>query len=643
MAFSDAEQLVRLCGAGRILCLGMGDRLLAHELMQRGAVVDADLVPGACYDGIVIEAISIAGQGPLAAQFESLRAVPHRWMVVRFADLRALLLGSREFSDRAAWEDAAIAAGYRRAPQAVSVERYCGECNSAQVPALLEFERIPDEGLAARAMEKLLADRDLHMDMSRESGPRSDAHMVRYALAASLVRPGDTVLDCACGLGYGTAILAAQSRGSRFIGIDIDPESVAYAGAQFSGQYGVEYMAASATDLACIETASIDLLVSFETIEHVEDYAQFLEEAARVLKPDGRIIASVPNLWVDETGRDPNPYHFHAFDYAKFRDALGAHFLVEDRWAQAAPGGFKLWESPRSLVRLPLDAPAADTEWLILAASCDPLKRRRDRPYRCPAYGADSALPGTWLVDFGAHYDNPWLYRTMVQMGERIRDGGVLADLAARALGELPVDSADFGAALTVLAYALLEQPAAQHAADALELVGQYAQVESDNPHVRRWQVSSVYAGAKLALAQGDREMARALFAGVAQADFMAFSPLLATKTVASCFMLGAMALADGDRTGARERFAEGVAAARRALHADDANAIGNPAAPYAFGFTELAEVADMGAQCAKAMELLPLHARSPGLFWQQVDTKRFGLVTWALAMERELARLRQR
>lgn len=643
MAFSDAGQLVGLCGAGRLLCLGMGDRVLAQELAQRGAVVDAEAVPGARYDCIVIEAISIAGEVPLAALFESVRAVPHRWMVVRFADMRELLLSSSEFGTRATWEDAAIRAGYRRAPQAVSVDRYCGECNSAQVPHMLEFERISDAALAARPMEKLLADRDLHMDMSRESGARSDAHMVRYALAASLVRPGDTVLDCACGLGYGSAILAAQSQGRRYIGIDIDPESVAYASAHFSPQYGVEYMAASATDLACIETASIDLLVSFETIEHLQDYSLFLAEAARVLRPDGRIVASVPNLWVDETGRDPNPYHFHAFDYDKFRSALAAHFLVEDRWAQAAPGGFKLWDAPRSVVRLPLDADAPDTEWLILAASHDPLKQRHDGPYRCPAYSADSALPGTWLVDFGKHYDNPWLYRALVQMGERIRDRDVLVDLAARALGTLRQESADFGAALTVLAYALLEQPASPHLADALQLVEQYAAVDSDNPHVRRWQLSSVYAGAKLALALDDRELARAFFGGVAQADFMAFSPLLASKTVAACFMLGAMALADGERAAARAHFVDGVAAARRALHADDLNATGNPQAPYAFGFTELAEVADMGAQCAKAIELLPLHARSPGLFWKQVDTKRFGLVSWALALERENRALRQR
>jgi len=47
------------------------------------------------------------------------------------------------------------------------------------------------------------------MDMTREVGPRADAHTVRYSLAAQWVRAGDTVLDCACGLGYGSAILAS--------------------------------------------------------------------------------------------------------------------------------------------------------------------------------------------------------------------------------------------------------------------------------------------------------------------------------------------------------------------------------------------------------------------------------------------------
>ncbi len=653
--FLDADALLRLCGAVGLLHVGGGHDGLARALGQRGALAGwlADSGKDSAQeqaDSVVAEASwLIAHAGGLEAAFARLRTLARRFVVVRFTGLG----GNWRGIGRAAWENAAIAAGFRRAPAAVSVDEYRTPGAAEQLPMLLAFERIDDAVVAEFTLARLLKDRDLHMDMSRESGARADAHMVRYALAATLVRPGDTVLDCACGLGYGSAILAAQSSGARFIGIDLDADTVAYANANFGRQYGVEYRAASATDLSTIPDDSIDLVVSFETIEHLEDYHAFLREAQRVLRPDGRIVASVPNLWVDETGRDPNPYHFHAFDYPFFRATMAGYFLIEERWAQTAPGGFKLWDAPRTLFQLPLDLPdhvAGDTEWLILAGSIDPLVKKASRAYHHPAFqagaeeGALSAVAEAgWLVDFAQHFDNPWLYRPLVQMGERIRDRGVLLDLAARTIDSARRDSADFGAALTVLAYAMMEEREPALAGDALALTEQYVQLASNNPHVQRWQISAGYAAARLALALGERELARMYFGAVEGADFMVFSPLLATKTIASGFQLGAMALAEGDPERARSHFAGGVAAARRALHADDLNAIGRLEAPLAFGFTELAEVADMGAQCAKALELLPLHARSPGQFWKCVDTKRFGVVSWAQAVERENRHLRAR
>jgi methylase of polypeptide subunit release factors len=67
------------------------------------------------------------------------------------------------------------------------------------------------------------------MDMLREPGRRADAHIARYVLAASLVRYGDVVLDAACGLGYGSAILASAAPSVRVIGVDNSEYAVNYA------------------------------------------------------------------------------------------------------------------------------------------------------------------------------------------------------------------------------------------------------------------------------------------------------------------------------------------------------------------------------------------------------------------------------
>lgn len=651
------QELLGIVGPGSFLILGCEEASTPAELLAHGCRVF--VVPGpearfehdfggcvgpllpdgtAAFDCVVVcGSMMMAIDDPVDV-FDALRAYSSRYVVLAPGDLllQSHLMGAR--GQEGSWVQSALAAGYRRAPAQFSVGHY-SELNHPQLRDLSAFERISDAALESGPMDWLLANRDLHMDMSREWSPRADAHMVRYALAADWVRPGDTVLDCACGLGYGSAILAARSPGAQFIGVDVDEQAVAYAQSQFGERYGVEYVAASGTDLRFFEDCSVDTIVSFETIEHVEDYMALIAEFRRVLKPDGRIIASVPNLWVDETGRDPNPYHFHAFDWQKFRDAFAEGFIVEARFRQDAPGGFKMWNSQRALARRPLDSEEPDTEWWIIVAAADPF-RRTAAPYRHPQF-ARSAYEGSHVADFGEGYAVPWLYRTMVQMGERIAEEGALDELALRVLGSLPLETADAGAAITVLGYRLLALAKHEQVADLCNLVDAYSDLASDNPHFLRWKLSANYVAALLTLRCADRDRAGRYFEKVARFDPLDFSPLLATKTIAARFWRGVMHLVDGQGLEARESFLAGVESARRALHAPDQNAIGNPEAPLTFGFQELAEVADMASQCALAIANLDDYARSPGKFWRRVDVKRFGLASWAKHLDAENAALR--
>lgn len=664
MAFHAAEEILRTVGPGRILHIGCTDTRLIQALLRRGADAYAvstgtalwrdnhahlahrvhhgklsELAFSGNFDVVVVDGNLLLETTDSSALLSAIRPVTTRALILWTADRHTQIVSDAEKSQRKYWDNSAIAAGYRRHPRELDTAAYLRR-NDPLIAEFCYYEPLDDHALQQWPLEKILQTRDLHMDMSREAGCRADAHLVRYTLAAEWVRPGDTVLDCACGLGYGSAILAARSRGGRFIAVDIEERAIHYARDNFAARYPVEYHQGSADDLSFLADQSVDFVVSFETIEHLEDFNRFLSEINRVLKPDGRIIASVPNLWVDETGNDPNPYHFHAFDYDRFRSTLEQHFLLEARYAQAAPGGFRLCDSPRELERLDLEVNGQDTEWIILVASQNP-RKQATVPYRHPEFGPPGGNHAGHVTDFAGYYDNPWLYRALVQLGQRITEPALLTRLCLEVMQESAPASTDFGAALTVVGYQVLAREVTDQYLEVLALINDYCLLDSTNPHVIRWQISAAFLGGRICMELGERTEALAYFTGIMEADACAFSPLLATKTVAASFWSGIIHLVNGDEAQARCCLRAGIEAGRRALHAPDLNAIGNPDQPNTFGFAELAEVADMTSQCSNALCYLSRFAHSPGTFWQAVDVKRFGLAHWALDLTRENAGLR--
>ena len=117
-------------------------------------------------------------------------------------------------------------------------------------------------------------------------------HMNRYIFASDLVK-NKKVLDAACGTGYGTALLAQSAE--RVFGIDISKEAISYAESNYSAK-NVNFAVANIEKLP-FESDFFDVVVSFETIEHVDTQKQekFLSEVKRILKKDGIFIISTPN------------------------------------------------------------------------------------------------------------------------------------------------------------------------------------------------------------------------------------------------------------------------------------------------------------------------------------------------------------
>ena len=147
-------------------------------------------------------------------------------------------------------------------------------------------------------------------------------HWHRYYIAGEFVK-NKTVLDIACGTGYGTKYLSENAKSC--IGIDISNSSIKYAKEKFSAD-NVEFKQGSITEIP-LQDKSVDILISFETIEHVDENAQYkaLKEYQRVLKDDGILFISSPNI--DCWDYNPNnPFHLKEFITKDFIDFLKKDF-----------------------------------------------------------------------------------------------------------------------------------------------------------------------------------------------------------------------------------------------------------------------------------------------------------------------------
>jgi len=153
-------------------------------------------------------------------------------------------------------------------------------------------------------------------------------HLARYQFAAQLVS-NKKVLDIACGSGYGTQLLA-RAGASQVIGIDISQTTINYAKEKYSHPK-VKFVIGDACKINLTDNC-MDIVVSFETLEHLQNYQTFLSEIHRILKPKGICLISTPNnLLSDETC---NEFHLHQFSQAQFLKDLSKHFKLLDLYGQ---------------------------------------------------------------------------------------------------------------------------------------------------------------------------------------------------------------------------------------------------------------------------------------------------------------------
>lgn len=167
-------------------------------------------------------------------------------------------------------------------------------------------------------------------------------HETRYQWAASFCTDAD-VLDAACANGYGSRSIG-RAGARRVVGVELALEPLREAG-MFERVARVQLVRGDATRLPLADH-SVDVFVSFETIEHIPDDAAYVREARRVLRSGGVFLCSTPNRTLVNAGnaltdRPFNPYHVREYTRYELDQVLRPSFAEVEWYGQTRyPRGY---------------------------------------------------------------------------------------------------------------------------------------------------------------------------------------------------------------------------------------------------------------------------------------------------------------
>ena len=129
-----------------------------------------------------------------------------------------------------------------------------------------------------------------------------------------------SVLDMACGCGYGTGIISEKA--DYVAGVDISQLSISYAKRHFNDE-NTDFVCESIYDIAFDK--KFDVITSFETIEHIDDEEKYFATIKRYIKDNGVALISTPYAEKDGVCSF-NRWHVNEYTFQRFQKTLGKHF-----------------------------------------------------------------------------------------------------------------------------------------------------------------------------------------------------------------------------------------------------------------------------------------------------------------------------
>ncbi len=321
------------------------------------------------------------------------------------------------------------------------------------------------------------------------SGQVEIEHYHRYLFARELCR-GRDVLDVAAGEGYGTALLAQVAASA--VGVEIDAAVVDAARREFV-RPNLRFEQGDARAIP-LPDASVDVAVSFETLEHLAEQDVFVAELRRVLRPGGLLIISTPDRdCYSPAGMAPNPYHVLELTGAEFGGLLGRHF------------GHIAVSAQRSLIGsviLPTDGSASLHSFERRSAELIEGSQGLSRAPYLVAFASDGPLPplpGSVYV-YRGDLDTDMQVRVQAEHGQRRAEAAAADSERRAAAAEARIGAAEARVAGAEAGVAVAEEAAAAARAETQDIA-------------RRGAADLAAAGRRLAEVEAESRRAGALAA----------------------------------------------------------------------------------------------------------------------------------
>lgn len=182
-------------------------------------------------------------------------------------------------------------------------------------------------------------------------------HYHRYAMARPLVA-GKKVLDAACGEGYGSHLLSQSAKS--VLGVDLSESTITHAQNTYQAD-NLSFIQADVLQLEMLPDCSFEVVVSFETLEHLVEHQQLLSEFKRVLVDDGLLIISTPDkAEYSDKQNHHNQFHLKELYQNEFDALLSSEFSYRQWFGQKLFFQSAIWRLNQSLNTLQLDTPNQD-------------------------------------------------------------------------------------------------------------------------------------------------------------------------------------------------------------------------------------------------------------------------------------------